>query len=150
MRQRSIEAFENQDYPFEDLVDRLMVTRTPNRNPLFDVIFALHNLWQNREEDRLIEGSGMKLRRYPYERGASICDMIWTGRDTGENIDFTVQYNTELFKENTVQRFIDDFKKMAGAILEDKNRLIKDITISHQLLEVEQTLVQEDEGDFDF
>jgi amino acid adenylation domain-containing protein len=150
VKECSIQAFENQDYPFDDLVDRVMQDRQPNRNPLFDVMFALHNLWQNKVEDRVVEGTGMKLSRYPYERGASICDMIWTGRDTGETVDFSVQYNSRLFTGDTIRRFIDDFKQVVVTILEDNTIQLKEIKISHNLMEVEQTVLHEDEGDFDF
>ncbi|HLP45258.1 MAG TPA: condensation domain-containing protein, partial [Candidatus Kapabacteria bacterium] len=41
---RTLEAFENQEYPFEDLVDKLSIRRDAGRNPLFDVMFVLQNM----------------------------------------------------------------------------------------------------------
>ncbi|HLP60245.1 MAG TPA: condensation domain-containing protein, partial [Candidatus Deferrimicrobium sp.] len=55
---RTLRAFENQDYQFEDLVEKIAVGRDPGRNPLFDVMFT----WQeqaNKKDDstsRLYEG----------------------------------------------------------------------------------------------
>ncbi|MCP5104303.1 MAG: hypothetical protein GY950_13025, partial [bacterium] len=45
VKHRTLEAYENQDYPFEDLVEKLStkITRDMSRNPLFDVVWLLHN-----------------------------------------------------------------------------------------------------------
>jgi non-ribosomal peptide synthetase component F len=43
VRENSLQAFDNQDYQFEMLVDRLNLARDLSRNPLFDVMFVLHN-----------------------------------------------------------------------------------------------------------
>ena len=41
VKEETLEAFENQDYPFEDLVEQVAVNRDTGRNPLFDVMFVL-------------------------------------------------------------------------------------------------------------
>ncbi|UCH97676.1 MAG: AMP-binding protein, partial [Candidatus Aminicenantes bacterium] len=40
VRKRTLEAFDTQDYQFEDLVEKLKIEREPGRNPLFDVLFT--------------------------------------------------------------------------------------------------------------
>ncbi|MBO0377128.1 condensation domain-containing protein, partial [Staphylococcus warneri] len=39
----ALNAYDNQDYPFEELVEKVVKTRDLNRNPLFDVLFTLQN-----------------------------------------------------------------------------------------------------------
>ncbi|MCP4216226.1 MAG: hypothetical protein GY765_16380 [bacterium] len=39
----TLTAFENQDYPFEDIVDRVQVSRDTARNPVFDIMLSLQN-----------------------------------------------------------------------------------------------------------
>ncbi|MCP4215073.1 MAG: hypothetical protein GY765_10465, partial [bacterium] len=41
VKEHSLQAFDNQDYPLEDLVDKLLETRDPSRHPIFDVLFSL-------------------------------------------------------------------------------------------------------------
>ena len=43
MKEVCLKAYENQEYPFEDLVEVVDVTRNLSRNPLFDVMFVLQN-----------------------------------------------------------------------------------------------------------
>ncbi len=43
IKQTCLKAYENQDYPFEDLVEAIHVTRDMSRNPLFDVLLVLQN-----------------------------------------------------------------------------------------------------------
>ncbi|PWI59106.1 plipastatin synthetase, partial [Bacillus subtilis] len=38
VRETALEAFEHQDYPFEELVDKLELTRDMSRNPVFDAM----------------------------------------------------------------------------------------------------------------
>ncbi|MCP5103479.1 MAG: amino acid adenylation domain-containing protein, partial [bacterium] len=59
IRQDTLQAFENQDYQFEELVNRVIVDRDPNRNPLFDVMFVLQNV------EKKEEGPGRDLRLNP-------------------------------------------------------------------------------------
>jgi NRPS condensation-like uncharacterized protein len=43
VKERTLEAYEHQDVPFEQVVDHLDIPRQLNRNPVFQVIFDLHN-----------------------------------------------------------------------------------------------------------
>ncbi|MCP5106848.1 MAG: AMP-binding protein, partial [bacterium] len=43
VKERSLQALENQDYPFDELVRKVAPRQDASRNPLFDVIFGLEN-----------------------------------------------------------------------------------------------------------
>ncbi|MFW9336530.1 condensation domain-containing protein, partial [Paenibacillus polymyxa] len=43
IKETTLGAFEHQNYPFEELVDKVNVARDLSRNPLFDTMFALQN-----------------------------------------------------------------------------------------------------------
>ncbi|MCP4215459.1 MAG: AMP-binding protein, partial [bacterium] len=44
VRENTLNVFENQEYQFEDLVDKLSLRRDTGRNPIFDVMFNMLNL----------------------------------------------------------------------------------------------------------
>ncbi|MBJ8192609.1 hypothetical protein JDS79_38340, partial [Bacillus cereus] len=60
VKETALRAYENQDYPFEELVEKLELQRDLSRNPLFDTMFVLQNIEQGEQE---IEG----LRFTPYD-----------------------------------------------------------------------------------
>jgi amino acid adenylation domain-containing protein len=118
IKTRTLEAFENQDYPFEELVEKAAVKRDTSRNPLFDVMFAMQNI--GIEE---VEIPGLKLQPYQYENNTSKFDLMLQAAAGEDNLLFTFEYSTNLFKDAAIQRFVTYFKKVISDILE--NPLVK-------------------------
>ncbi|MCP4156072.1 MAG: hypothetical protein GY757_50600, partial [bacterium] len=52
VKNATLNAFDNQEYQFENLVDRLSVRRDTGRNPLFDVMFNLLNQTEYKKRDK--------------------------------------------------------------------------------------------------
>ncbi|MBO1919806.1 hypothetical protein J4710_02635 [Staphylococcus xylosus] len=57
MRDTALKAYDNQEYPLEELVDEVVERRDLTRNPLFDVLFTLQN---NETQDLQIEDWDIK------------------------------------------------------------------------------------------
>ncbi|WP_339373137.1 condensation domain-containing protein, partial [Paenibacillus elgii] len=70
VKETSLKAFENQDYPFEALVDKLDLKRDMSRHPLFDTMFVLQNTEQG--EDDL---EGLQFKPYPHQHQAAKFDL---------------------------------------------------------------------------
>jgi tyrocidine synthetase-3 len=109
VKTRSLKAFENQDYPFETLVGKVVTARDAGRNPLFDIMFALHNISDN-------TGSRGKPGTYAYENRVARFDMTWMGTERGERIDFEIEYCTKLYKREAIERFFTYFKKIVTTV----------------------------------
>ncbi len=136
LRGRTLKAFENQDYLYDDLVESVTSSRDSSRNPLFDVMFALQDL-----EISEISVQGLKLKPYEYEENTSKFDMSLLAVEKGERLFFTFEYSTKLFKKETLERFIAYFKQVVSSVLEDTQKKIAEIEITpgheiRQLLEV--------------
>ncbi len=121
---KTLEAFENQDYPFEDLVELLNVDRDAGRNPLFDVMFVLQNIGVGEETNR-----NLKLKSYRYDQDTAKFDMTLIARETEEGLSFDLEYCTKLFKEETIERFINYFRKILSTIIENPGEKISAIEI---------------------
>ena len=115
----ALEAFENQDYPFEDLVEKLTVVRDVSRNPVFDVVFALQNLSSQKT------GAGTITNQY--ESKIAKFDMTLFAVEAGEKINFLWEYCTQLFKDDTIERFIVYFKNIVYSIIENQSQRIYDV-----------------------
>jgi hypothetical protein len=149
VRQGTLEAFDNQDYQFEALVDRVLKERDPVRNPLFDVMFSFVS--QDRE---MTVSSAAELEFKPYGSGLeyreSRVDLLISGVDRGDRFFFTVEYSTRLFKKETILRFSQYFKEIIAAVVENENIMLKDIPLSTDLTSAETRLFQDDGSDFGF
>ncbi|MCK5059263.1 MAG: amino acid adenylation domain-containing protein, partial [Candidatus Aminicenantes bacterium] len=110
---RTLETFENQDYQFEDLIEKLGVNRDMSRNPLFDVMFSLQNL-----EMTEIKLPGLRLIPYEYEEKTSKFDLVLMGSEMENRLVFSLQYSTKLFKKERIERFIGYFKSVTAVVSE--------------------------------
>jgi amino acid adenylation domain-containing protein len=131
VKTRTLQAFENQEYPFEELVEKVEARRDISRNPLFDVMFALHNQVEQ-QEDEPDAGIYRKLKPYEYENPTSKFDLSFHGIESAGKITFSVEYCTRLFKAETIRVSIDYFKNIVSSVLENPHRQIRDIDLFEQ------------------
>ena len=124
VRENTLGAFENQEYPFEDLVGNLLVNRDTARNPLFDVMFEFRSMEQKQEKT-----NELKAKSYEYDTAESKIDLTLWGIEERETLLFVFQYCTKLFKKSTIQCFIGYFKEIVRYVLEDPERMLADIQI---------------------
>ncbi|MCU0289995.1 MAG: condensation domain-containing protein, partial [Acidobacteria bacterium] len=95
----TLAAFENQDYPFEELVEKVGHHRDSSRNPLFDIMFA----WQDADIFE-IDIPGLKLIPQDYTNHTAKFDLVLEAMEHSGRIIFIFEYCTRLFKESTIQR----------------------------------------------
>ncbi|MCP5102522.1 MAG: AMP-binding protein, partial [bacterium] len=115
-------AFDNQDYPFEELVELVEVRRDAGRNPLFDVLFNLLNVQQPGREIPEIEDGGLRLKPYKPESDkntVSKFDMHFSAVETEDNILLGIEYSTRLFTQDTIRRFSGYFKTILSVLIEN-------------------------------
>jgi amino acid adenylation domain-containing protein/non-ribosomal peptide synthase protein (TIGR01720 family) len=118
-----LEAYDNQDYPFEELYDKLKLKRDPGRNAVFDVMFVLH------DKRRPLDVPGLTVKTYPLDTRTSPYDLLLETIDEGERIEFKLQYNTGLFRAETVNRFAGYLLNILNAISAAPATGIKEIEL---------------------
>jgi amino acid adenylation domain-containing protein/non-ribosomal peptide synthase protein (TIGR01720 family) len=134
VREMTLKAFENQEYPFEDLVEAIHVERILNRNPLFDVMFALQNI-----DIPGIEIPGLKLTPLDDEEKSAKFDLSLTGMESNGILAFTWLYCCELFSKETIERFSHYFRAIIASVLKNREQKISKIEFlseqeKHQLV----------------
>jgi amino acid adenylation domain-containing protein len=129
VKTRVLEAFENQEYHFEDLVDRVSINRDASRNPLFDVVLALPNMGAPTGNLPEVEVPGLKVESYESKILTAKFDLNLTCVEIGEKLVFSFEYCSKLFKESTIERFIRYFKTVVSEITDDAARIISEIGI---------------------
>jgi len=135
VKESAVDAFENQDYQYEELVEKVVSVRNTGSNPLFDVMFVLQNM-----EMPEIEIPGLTVTRDVGENRSSKFDITLFCEEK-ETLLFKLEYRTRLFKEETIQRFIRYFKKIISVILINNDIKIREIEIISER-EKRQVLVE--------
>nr|NIM11726.1 amino acid adenylation domain-containing protein [Candidatus Aminicenantes bacterium]NIM78476.1 amino acid adenylation domain-containing protein [Candidatus Aminicenantes bacterium]NIN17737.1 amino acid adenylation domain-containing protein [Candidatus Aminicenantes bacterium]NIN41613.1 amino acid adenylation domain-containing protein [Candidatus Aminicenantes bacterium]NIN84387.1 amino acid adenylation domain-containing protein [Candidatus Aminicenantes bacterium] len=124
IKSRVLGALENQDYPFEKLVEQLsdQLERDSGRNPIFDTMFTLQTV-----EIPEMRIPGLELKPYAFENKITKFDMSFTASEVGEGLLLNIDYSIKLFKNETVQRFLRYFKTIALSVIENPQQRIGEI-----------------------
>lgn len=152
VKHSTLAAFDHQDYQFDELVEKLQVPRDTGRNPLFDILFSFNPANYKTFQEKLADVQGPGFTVKPFGEGSSQVkfDLLFSGGDNGQDLFFVFEYSKELFKPETITRFIKYFKEIVTAVVEDKNIIIKDISISHDLTVAISNVYKEQDSDFEF
>jgi amino acid adenylation domain-containing protein len=107
-------AYAHQDAPFEKLVEVLQPERHISRNPLFQVAFALQNMPKLE-----IELQDLTLEEIEIEGGTSKVDMTLFVVERGESLECLLEYNTALWKAETMDRLLGHWAQLLASALAD-------------------------------
>ena len=99
-----LKAYENQDCSFEEIVDHLDIKREMNRNPLFDVMLSMEESTKSRKS---FEGTSMEHAGTANE--SSKFDLMLTVLSEEDKIMLGMEYSSDLWKEESVIRMMDQF-----------------------------------------
>jgi non-ribosomal peptide synthetase component F len=145
IRNNVLEAFRNQDYPFDKLVEKLQIKRRKGRNPLFDTAF---NFFSNTEQQLEEKDKEMKLESMKHY--GSLFDMVLLVDEKKSCFEFSLGYNSLFFERATIERFIQYFKEIYSTVLDDTNVRLSDIKISHHFGIAQINIVATGESEFNF
>lgn len=122
VKENTVEAFDNQDYQFDDLVETLKVQREHNRNPLFDALFTLQNVGE-----LSFEANGSKVYQYPMKHKISKFDLTLTAIEKENKISLSLDYCTELFRRETMECMLQHFIQILNTVADNPITKIEDI-----------------------
>ncbi|MFO1417382.1 MAG: AMP-binding protein [Methylotetracoccus sp.] len=120
VREASLGAQAHQDLPFEQLVEALQPERSLAHSPLFQVMF---NLQQGREE-RSSELPGLSMMPYEARSGTAMFDLTLDISDDGEALHALLNYNADLFDEDTMAKLARRYVAVLELLVVDAARPI--------------------------
>ncbi len=124
VKETTLTAFDNQEYFFEDLVKDLDLKRDLSRNPIFDIMFIL----QNMEMEKVVLDK-LQVEKHKYDTNVSMFDITFEGWETHEGIGFRLEYCTMLFKQETIEKFVNYLKRIINVVIANPSIKLKDIEI---------------------
>ncbi|MGY4761311.1 non-ribosomal peptide synthase/polyketide synthase [Paenibacillus caseinilyticus] len=115
VREYTLEAYENDSYPFDRLVERLALTRDSSRNPLFDVMFDTYTVEAPGRRSPGAGAGGLTLEPRSLDRGMAKFDIEFNVLEQGGALELSVDYAARLFHRETIERMASHYTR----ILED-------------------------------
>jgi amino acid adenylation domain-containing protein len=135
VRSTVLSAFEHQDYPFAALIEGLQLERDLSRPQLFEVMFVLqktHLLYQEGLAALTLPGqTGARMRLEELElesvalaKQVAQFDLTLTVADVNKELAASMQYNTDLFRPDTIKRMLTHFRALLEEIIANPNERV--------------------------
>ncbi|WP_434291985.1 condensation domain-containing protein, partial [Clostridium botulinum] len=125
VKENSLEAYENQSYQLEALVEKLDIRRDTSRNPLFDVMFNMIDT---------VTGGDIKLEDIilkAYNNGSKISkfDLTLNALESDRKLNFTIEYCSKLFKKETIERLSNHYIRVLESIVNNVEIKLSEIDL---------------------
>jgi len=144
IKQITLEAYINQDAPFEKVVENVVKERDLSHHPLFQVMFTM----QNTPDADTLAMSGVALSGESYKENTSKFDLDIDIYERSYGLIIKVEYCTDLFEGLTIERMFQHYQQLLESIIGNPSQKITALKIlsgieEHQLLvEFNNTQVQ--------
>ena len=135
VRTTTLEAYENQEAPFEKVVEEVSVQRDMSRSPLFQVMLVL----QNTPEVPELNLGELNLSKEPFALNISKFDLSFFMTETPEGLYGSAEYCTDLYNEATIRKMIRHFNELLRSVVKNPDQKVGLLPMlsqpeAHQLL----------------
>ena len=124
IKESALKAYENQEYPFEELVEEVKIQRDLSRNPLFDVMFVLQN-----NEKTSLDIQGLKMAGINSEHTIAKFDMTISMTETEDGYGVNWEYCTDLFEQESIERMIKHFSHLVDELTANPEKKISELSV---------------------
>ncbi|MBE2222546.1 MAG: amino acid adenylation domain-containing protein, partial [Anaerolineae bacterium] len=119
-----LDAYANQNIPYEKLLEEIQPERDLSRTPVFQVLFNMFN--QNVEVVKL---PGIEIEDLHNPQEDSKFDLTLYLYNRGEDIDLSLVYNADLFASESMEEFLAQYLSLLAQIIESPDKTINDYTL---------------------
>jgi amino acid adenylation domain-containing protein len=112
VKKMALEAYSNQDLPFERLVEELQPPRDLSRTPIFQTLFVLQNT-----PTPDVEIAHLRISRFDVDPGTSAYDLTLSLQESESGLNGWLEYNSDLFDPATIRRMIGHFYVLLESIV---------------------------------
>ncbi|MFD6891545.1 condensation domain-containing protein [Streptomyces sp. NPDC059957] len=136
VRDADLAAYENQELPFDLLVERLAPERALGHHPFFQVMLTVDAGTGSSEPVELAGGIGGRLEEIGLD--AAKFDLTWycaeqhTADGAPDGMDIALQYAVDLFDEDTARLLLEVYVRALGAFAasaQDPDRLLAELDL---------------------
>ena len=124
VRESTLGAYANQDMPFEKLVEELHPERSSTHTPFVQAVFSLNNEFVEPEVF-----PGIKSEEIEVDTGTSKFDITVIAKDSERGLNVVIEYNTDLFSRERIDRMLHHFETLLREITTRKEARISELEI---------------------
>ncbi|PYL70307.1 MAG: non-ribosomal peptide synthetase, partial [Verrucomicrobia bacterium] len=124
VKETAVEAYANQDMPFERLVELLQVRRDASRTPLFQASFAMQDF-----PEVVFELPGIQTAPSFVTTHTSKFDFSLTVERSAEGWTAAVEYSTDLFEADRVERMLDHWRVILESVVTNPALRVSEIPL---------------------
>src|SRR5437016_3130038 len=118
VRAAALSGYEHQDLSFEKLVEELAPDRDVSRTPIFQVLFTSLS-----EPDEL-EFGGLEWSAFEMDLKMAKFDLTISVQEAMQGATVTVNYTTDLFEPETIQRMLGHYHQLLKAVVENPEQRV--------------------------
>ncbi|RBL90546.1 non-ribosomal peptide synthetase [Chitinophaga flava] len=135
VKETTLNAYMNQDVPFDRVVEVVLDKRDLSLNPLFQVVFML----QNTPKMPALDLAGVVVSEESYVATTSLFDMSFFVKEAEDGLRIDVEYCTDLFREETILRLLKYYHHLLEAVVNAPKQPLRELDMlgqeeRHQLL----------------
>ena len=147
VRQTVLEAYQQQDLPFELLVEKLQLEHSLSYNPLFQVMFVLQNPARGETisdpsclaSSRIQPHDSLSISPVELNWGTSLLDLTLSLQEFDSTLHGYWEYKSDLFERATIERMATHFQTLLEGIVANPDQPIAYLPLlteseKHQLL----------------
>ncbi len=127
VKETTLGAYANQDLPFEMLVEELHPERDMSHSPLFQVMFVMNNAPVEK-----LELPGLEIELVELENKTAKFDLILNVTDGDLPFKCKLEYNTDLFSDQTMDRLITHYLQILTEVVAQPEIKIGQINLLSQ------------------
>jgi len=127
VKANALEAFANENYPFDHLVDALALNRDLSRSPLFDVLLVFQNA--ELKQHASVSMEGVSIETLLTDRSVVKYDLSFNFSDDEEQLSLSLEYNSDLFKTQRIERLASHLIHIISQVISDPYRQMQAIEI---------------------
>lgn len=116
-----LSTYENQEYPYEKLVEDLDVKKDLSRNPLFDVMFVMQN------NNEMFDIPETKISKEKYYTPRSKFDLTMEIVPEKTNYTIHLEYCSDLFKREFMELFLVHYLHLLEQVINQPEKKISQI-----------------------
>jgi non-ribosomal peptide synthetase component F len=121
VREVCLAAYQHQDVPFELIVEELAVERSLSYTPIFQVMFVLQN---ELLVPRVMEDIEIKVMDLEGRTAKVDLLMAIEAQETGSGLRGVIEYDTDLFEQETMRRLAQHYQTLLQAIVTKRDEQI--------------------------